>query len=66
MSFLILLRVVIDILRTENQNSLLLMTVLFVSDDDLFIRSELAVPDIEGTWLFVLVYPLDASVSPAT
>ena len=64
--FLILLRVVIDILRTQNQNFLLLMTVLFVSDEDFFIWSELAIPDIEGTWVFVLMYPLNASVSPAT
>ena len=65
-SFLILLCVVIDILWTENQNFPLLMTVLFVSDDDFFIWSELTVPDIEGTWLFVFVYLLDASVSLAT
>ena len=63
---MILLRVVIDILRTENQNFLLLMTVVFVSDEDFFIRSELAVPNTEGAWLFVLVCPLDASISPAT
>ena len=65
-SSLILLRVVIDILRAQNQDFLLLMTVLFVRDDDFLVRVELAFPDIEGTWLLVLVCSLDASVSPVT